>query len=338
MNKEPTTLQGQNQQRQRITNLLKIAVTIAGLLFVVARFNLREVGTALAAVANTNGLFWLFVALSLIGTSLVVRAYRWFVVMRGSGARVRFGRLVELYIIGNFFNAVLPSGFGGDIVRVTEMTQEIPAGMATGTVIIDRLTGLLTLFAMALVALPFRPANFPADLLGVISTICVVGLVGGLCLLHPSIAGLLLRRLPPRLPLPFQTFLNSLLRTIAGCGSRRILAAIAISVIFNLMQILWWAAAARALNFNNVPLGYLLLVIPVFAIALLIPSIGGLGVRETLAPALLAAVLLPEQAIALSLLVFLLERAASLLGGPVYLYKLWRDSRHSSNSKESLIS
>lgn len=335
MSEEPSTLKAPNQQRRRLINLLKIAITIGGLLFVVTRFDLQEIGTALAAVINANGLFWLLVALSLIGTSLVVRAYRWFVIMRGSGAKVRFGRLVELYIIGNFFNAVLPSGFGGDIVRVTEMTQEIPAGMATGTVIIDRLTGLLTLFAMALVALPFRPANFPADLLGVVSTICGVGLVGGLCLLHPTIAGLLLRRLPRQLPTSVQTFLNSLLQTIAGCGSRRIFAAIAISVIFNLMQILWWAAAARALSLN-VSLGYLLLVIPIFAIALLVPSIGGLGVRETLAPALLAAALLPEQAIALSLLVFLLERAASLLGGPVYLYTLWRDGRRSIKTSSDL--
>ena len=50
------------------------------------------------------------------------------------------------------------------------------------------------------------------------------------------------------------------------------------------------------------------------------PSIGGLGVRGSVAPAVFAgAGLAPEQAVALTLLVFGLERVASLLGAPVYL-------------------
>jgi hypothetical protein len=216
------------------------------------------------------------------------------------------------------------------------MTQEMPAGVATGTVVLDRLTGLLALFAIALVALPFRPADFPTGLLVVVALTCSIGLAGGLILLHPATIAFLLQRLPAALPGSVQAFLDNLLRVIGGCGSRRIIAALVVSVVFNVMLVGWWATSARALELV-IPFSYLLLVIPIFSIVLLIPSIGGLGVREALAPTLFAAVpLAPEQAIALSLLVFALERATSLLGGPVYLYTTWRDSRRIPTRGEQL--
>jgi hypothetical protein len=70
----------------------------------------------------------------------------------------------------------------------------------------------------------------------------------------------------------------------------------------------------------------MVLVVPLFSLAMLIPSIGGLGVRELLAPMLFApAGLTAEQAIALTLLVFGLERLSGLLGGPLYIYTTLRD-------------
>ena len=97
--------------------------------------------------------------------SLVLRALRWRVLLIGAGATVNFGRLTQLYFIGNFFNAFLLSGMGGDVVRAVEASEDVSTDVAAGTVIVDRLTGLLTLFAIALLALPFRPADFPNELL-----------------------------------------------------------------------------------------------------------------------------------------------------------------------------
>ena len=74
------------------------------------------------------------------------------ILVRSLHADVPFKRLVELYFVGGFFNVFLPSGFGGDVVRILELAQDVPAGLAAGTVIIDRLTGLMMLFALALLA------------------------------------------------------------------------------------------------------------------------------------------------------------------------------------------
>ena len=67
---------------------------------------------------------------------------------------------------------------------------------------------------------------------------------------------------------------------------------------------------------------------------MLMPSIGGLGVREFLAPALFAgAGLSPEQAIALTLVVFALERLSGLLGAPVYINATLRDRKKTNREQ-----
>jgi hypothetical protein len=108
------------------------------------------------------------------------------------------------------------------------------------------------------------------------------------------------------------------------CGWRAIGGAMAVSVLFNLLQVAWWTTTAWALGLDI----YLLLVVPILSLAMLMPSIGGLGVREFLAPMLFSgAGLTAEEAIALTLLVFALERLSGLLGGPVYIYTTLRDRK-----------
>jgi len=307
--------------RRPLLTLLKILVTLAGLWLVVRTVEFKIILDALRQVR----LSWLVAGAALIALSLVVRAYRWHLVLRGVGSTIRFGRLVELYLVGSFFNAFLPSGLGGDVVRAAEAAQDVEASVAVGTVLVDRLTGLLALFAMALLALPFRPAGFPSHLALIIGVVCIVGLVVGFALVDGSLLHAVIRRLP-FLRRVGGGFFERLARTVDSCRRSALVGALLVSVVFNLMQIGWWAATGRALGIS-VPLSYYLLVVPLLSLALLVPSIGGLGVRESLAPLLFGgAGVTPEQAVALTLLVFGLERVASLLGAPVYLYGTLRRS------------
>jgi uncharacterized membrane protein YbhN (UPF0104 family) len=99
----------------------------------------------------------------------------------------------------------------------------------------------------------------------------------------------------------------------------------AVSAVFNLIQIAWFWAAGRALGYTNVGLVPYFLIVPIMAIAILLPSIGGLGIRESVAPILFnSAGLSDDQAVALTLLVFAFERFSGLLGAPVYVISLLR--------------
>ncbi len=314
--------------RKQAVNLLKVGVTILGLYLV-----LREVDLAsILAVLRGVNVWWVFVSFMLVNASLVLRAYRWLLLLRGVGAAVPFGRLVELYFVGNFFNMFLLSGFGGDVVRVLESARDVPGSVAAGTVILDRFTGLIMLFVMALLALPWRPDNFPAWLVWFI----VAGAAGGVGLLVLLMQGRWLRRLGGWLPGPLSSVgsgpIAKLLQAVEGCGWRAVGGALAVSLLFNLMLALWWKTASLALGLD-VAYGYLALVVPVLSVLLLVPSVSGLGTNEMAAPTLFAAAGLgAETAVALSLLNFLVVRLSGILGAPVYLWTVVRNGRHPQES------
>lgn len=317
--------------RKHASTIGKIAVTIIGLGLVLSQIDLSTV----TEILRQADLFWLAITFALILIGLVVRAVRWFYLLRGLGISLSLARLTALYFVGNFFNAFLPTSFGGDVMRVVEVTRDVPAEVAAGTVIVDRLSGLLMLFAMALLSLPFRPPDFPVQLLIIIVVVSIIGLLAGIVLLE----GTLVRRFGTLLPSRFSptgdNAIGRVLTAVNAVGWRAVGQSFAVSLIFNGVLALWWWSAGRALDFN-IPFSHYLLVIPILSISLLVPSIGGLGPRELVAQTLFASQLSQSQAVALSLLVFLLQRIAGLLGGPLYLWMLVTGKRDTAPQRRSL--
>lgn len=312
---------------KRLSTLLKVGFTVIGLAIVLWRISPGEIIQILKEASWS----WVLLAFLLVVASLFVRAFRWQILLRGLDASVRYGRLAELYFAGNFFNAFLPSGFGGDAVRILEVARDVPGNIAAGTVIVDRITGLVMLFIMALLVLPFRPDGFSPQLTWIILISCLAGLMASFILLEGSLIRRFGAWLPGKLSPVGDGPVAKVMQAVQGCGWRAIAGALGVSTIFNLMLVGWWYAAGRALGFE-IPYSHYLLVVPLLSLALLVPSVGGLGVREVLAPYLFTTANLDSgdaaaQAVALSLLVFIIMRTASLLGAPVYIVSTLRRGR-----------
>lgn len=311
------------KSRPWIGNLLKVLISVGALTWVLSQIPFGEV---LDAARGANG--WLLgLAYLLFLLSLFVRAGRWLVLLRGLGSQVPFWRLVELYFVGSFFNAFLPSGFGGDIVRAAEVTREVEGGTAVGTVLVDRLSGLMVLFAMALAVLPMSAESLPPEVVWPLAAVALAGLVVSGVLLQ----GGLLRRASPFLervlPPKVAAFaapagdgpVGRVLSAVTGCGWRAIGLALLASLVFNSMLVGWWAVSGLALGLDLSLVAYVTFI-PVLSLALMVPSMGGLGVREGVAPLLFGTVGVAEpRAVALSLVVWLLNRGTGIVGGVVYL-------------------
>ncbi len=313
--------------RKHLGTIIKLGITAVALLLVFQNVDFSDIWQRIKQADP----FWVFLAFLLFNASLVVRAYRWQLLLIGLQAKVRFQRLVELYFASNFFNSVFPSGITGDVLRIVEIAQDVPKSIAAGTVIVDRATGLMALFLLALLSLPFRPANFPTLWLVQIVVICVIGLVGGFIVFEGSLVRKFGRFMPGPLQKIWQKADNVLL-AVQAIGWKAIWQAMGISIIFNLMQIAWWWCAGKALGFD-VSLNYYFLVVPIMALAILLPSIGGLGIRELFATLLFTgAGISAAEATALSLLVFAIERISGLLGGPIYIFSTLRRDQQQSLS------
>ncbi len=309
--------------RQALLNFLRIGVSVTLLVVVLAQINLARLAQTLSEADPR--LYAAALGLGLIGVAL--RAWRWKVLLDAVGARVPYGRLLYLYFVGAFFNAFLPTGFGGDVVRVLEFGPGADKATAAGTTIVDRLTGFIMLFALALVALPFALDLVPGWLLALIGAMAAAVLVGSLFLFEGNIlqrvTGALTARLPGRLQalsLSGDGWLARMYAVITACGRGALLRALGVSLVFNsvLLSAAWLLAGAFRLE---VTLPTLLVCVPVATASLLLPiSVSGLGVREGIYVLLFAQVGVgQEQALAFSFAYYSIDLFAGLLGGLIYL-------------------
>ena len=303
--------------KKRWLNVLRVLISVGALAFLFWKIGLGEtVGVLLQAKWG-----YLLAAFLLFILSLVIRAYRWLVLIRGLDPQVPFGRLLRLYFVGQFFNAFLPSSFGGDVVRALELTQDTDASAAIGTVLLDRMTGLLVLFVMGLAALPFHVARMEPWLVGMLIGVAGGGLAVGALVLEGGFLRRLTGRLPAALSLAGQGSLARVYAAVTGCGWAAVGRAFGVSALFNLVNVVinWLCGQAVGVG---VSLGYFFAVTPLLSVSGLVPSIGGWGVREAVSTALFGSTGAGANvAAALGMALGGVTLAAGLVGGGLYLFE-----------------
>jgi uncharacterized membrane protein YbhN (UPF0104 family) len=298
--------------RTKLFNILKIGISAGMLAYVLLTISLRDLGYAIL-VARWG---YLALAAGLAIGGVALRAVRWQALLRALGIAIPLRRLVKLYFVGTFFNIFLPTGFGGDAIRMIELarySKQTPE--AIGTVLVDRATGLWMLFAMALAALPFGRTAVPPHAVAFIAIVAVVGLLGGWLLMGTR----LLPWLGARVRLPAQEKLERFYHAVSGCGYKALGQALGISLLFNLLIIAVNWLIALGLNVH-LPVSVFFLFTSILSLALMLPSVGGLGVREEAYKQMYGVVGVPGSvAVAMSLTTFLLQSILpGVIGGLLY--------------------
>jgi uncharacterized membrane protein YbhN (UPF0104 family) len=254
-------------------NVLKVVVS-AGLLAYVLIFRV-DLGALGEAIARAHW-DYLATAIALAMAGVALRAVRWLVLLRALDIDVPLKRLVKLYYVGTLFNIFMPSGFGGDAIRVVELARHSKkTPEAIGTVLVDRATGLWVLFLLGLLALPFAQASLPPHMVIVIGGVALAVVVGGWVVMGTRFVPWL----GSHVRLPGQDKLDRFYRAVSGCGYRALGQACLVSLLFNLMNVTTNYTIARAFDVR-LPLGVFVTFAPVLAMSLMLPSVGGLGVRE----------------------------------------------------------
>lgn len=308
--------------KQQRNTLIRLAVSVIGVVLVVLTVDVGQATNDLVGIRG--GGFAAAVALFQVG--LVVRAARWWVLLRSHDVRLPLWKLVRLYYFGMFFNLFLPTGFGGDVVRAAELGSELDVATSAATVLLDRMMGLMSLFMIALIMTPFAWGVVPSDMLTLTAAVSLVGLVGGVLVIQGGLFGAILRtidRVLGRVGL-IRKLVGAFIRfndaiAVVGQHRRAVLEAFAISTAFNALLILMHIVLSRALALDVPALGYVLIV-PLTSILLLVPSIQGIGVRETAFVVLMGSFGAPEPtALALSLAVLLQNVISGVIGLVLYV-------------------
>jgi glycosyltransferase 2 family protein len=301
--------------RQGIGRALKILISAGLLVYLFWQIDLQE---TVGAIVRANP-WWLLAAFIVFELSFVLRALRWKALIRGWGANVPIKDLVVWYLVGSFFNSVLPTGFGGDVLRVYELSRQVnDPVLAANSVVVDRYLGLMVLLGMGLLALPLGAGAVSQQVILTLAGLFVAGLAGGVLVLNQRWWRLASQRIPivGRL---LAGKLSGLSDTASRYSARSLAEATLMSFVFNLSLIAFNVLLGMALDMH-VSLRYFFIFIPITSAVLMLPSVGGLGVREVSYATLFPMVGVSEPvAVSLSLLVYVNTLATGLIGGVIYL-------------------
>jgi len=299
------------------SSLLKISLSLIALLLVVKFVDARQTIHIIARADKA-----LFVSsFVLYQLSIVIRAYRWNILLKSYSLNLSLYRATLFFYTGMFFGLVLPTGFGGDVVRAIALGKETKSEISTVSVIVDRLSGLLVLFGLALVVLPFGYNILSRTLLMTTGILCLGGLLAGFVFLEGSLLNYIVKHIS-RANNPTLRWVQRFNKAVFQLKKRKseLWKVFGVSFVFNLLWIMVHYQLALALDLN-LPLILLFTVVPIATILALVPSIQGLGLRESAIVLVLvtSSGVESSQALALSLLVSFMPISAGLIGGVLYL-------------------
>ncbi len=286
---------------------IRIAVSVLLLSWIAWRTDWHDVGIQFAAMRVE---MW-FAALALYALAQFASARRWQLFARELRFDPSWRSCCAYYWIGLYFNLVLPTTVGGDVMRTVYLTGDSGRKWpALASVILERLNGLLVLIAAACVGVIVTPAALPWWIPASVGGTAVFA-VTGLALL-PAMQRW---RIAPSAMRQQAALYWQWLRT-PGILVETTIMSILVQVMGAL--ILWCLGQGLGLN---VPLAYYFVVVPMLTLLMMLPlSVNGMGVREGGMVLFLTPLGIDEAAsLSLAFLWFSVGIVVSLLGGVVYL-------------------
>jgi uncharacterized protein (TIRG00374 family) len=308
-------------RKQAVSLMLRIALSVLMLAILVWRIPPIDLDEVLPELTARTAM-WLAVAVGLTLGAVVLSAVRWQRVLEVLGLHAGLRRLLSYNLAGQFVSNVLPSTIGGDVLRVSRLskdTGETPKTFAS--VVLERLTGWIVLPLISVAGFVVNP---PLQHLGR-ATQVAVGLAFitllALCIVLAAVAD---HRIGGRFDSRegWRRFAAAVHLGLSRLRREPVAAAnvILVGFAYQLALVLAAVAAAQALGVRPAGLTALLAFFPAVAIAQVLPiGISGLGVREGAFVLFLGPLgVEAQEAIALGLLLYLLNLGVSLLGAPAF--------------------
>ena len=261
---------------------LKILFSGGLLYWLIHDLELKQVGLVIAD-ANV-GLLSLAFMMFFLG--YLITAFRWRMLLSAQGVHARIGFLVQSFMVAIFFNNLLPSTIGGDIVRVYDSWRlgNSRSGAAS-VVIVDRLMGLLALasYALSTVLTAKQLADLvpalPALVLG--AALAVGGLAWFVFFAPRRLYQSLEQYLDRRTTQPWRIIAKIASAFSAFRGRRDLLVrAFGLSLLLQLNVIVHFIIVSWALGID-IPVLAMFTIIPLSIFVTMLPvSINGIGLRE----------------------------------------------------------
>jgi uncharacterized membrane protein YbhN (UPF0104 family) len=308
-------------KKQALSLTLRIGLSLVMLALLVWRVPKFDVDEVIPTFTPMS-VFWLALAAAFTLVGVVLSALRWQKVLEALDLHTGLRPLLSHYLAGQFVSNVLPTTIGGDVLRVSRLskqTGESPSAFAS--VVLERLTGWLVLPVISVIGFLVNP---PLQHLGTATRVALGLAFATLIALVAVLAAAADQRIGGRFAARdgWRRFAGAIHLGLDRLRHHRGAAfnVLAVGFAYQLALVLAAVSAAQALGLKDAGLTALLAFFPAVAIAQVLPiGISGLGVREGAFVLFLTPLgVATEQAIALGLLLYLLNLGVSLLGAPAF--------------------
>lgn len=275
-------------KKKQALHFIRIAVTTALLAYVLHKAGLLSAqGWRDLWETFSQANRWLLL-LSVLLVPLIdfVSSVKWYCLARACGLPVGLWRLYAYYVVGGFFNLVLPSSIGGDVIRIHELGRYTGRYADSAAVVfVERFSGLAMLVFLAASAvivnlqmfnLPWLTVSLCVGLLGV-AIVCWV-------IIDARPFNFVEKNLGSRLPI-----VSSILKKLGKFRTAVLIykekpgaiwLAIFNSLLFYFLAILNVWVSVSAFD-SGVDFVSMLVAVPVIMFIMNLPfSIGGLGLME----------------------------------------------------------
>ena len=294
---------------------LRTAIGVLIVVFLLSRTNIHRLTDSLSH-ARSGEVALAFAALLL---GLVVNAFRWQLFLRPLGLELPTAMLIRLTFVGTFFNAFLPTGFGGDAYKSFHLRGEsVSMSPPLATVFLDRLAGLVGLAVLGFVGSVVRLIagdHGGVTLAASLASISVLVASGLALMLAPrwamSTSGS--SRMVSRLRVFARAFAT------AGREAQALRWGVVVGVVSAVLLVAVNALLAASLGIS-LPGAALPGIVLIASLMTIVPlSINGLGFRESAYVWCLATYGIGhDEALAFAVLVLAVTLASCAVGGIVY--------------------
>ncbi|MFN8186639.1 MAG: lysylphosphatidylglycerol synthase transmembrane domain-containing protein [Gaiellales bacterium] len=312
---------------RRVRIALNVAISAAVIAYLVWQI---DIGQTIDVIADTN-VVYLALATLVFFASTWGMAWRWQLLLAARGVHEPMSWLTSMYFIGYAATQVLPTGIGGDAVRIVEHSRRRPGqgGEVAAAVLLERVigaAGVLVMVGIGLIAAIGRYDDI--RFLVTVELVSIVLVGAGLFLLFSTTARRHLRFMGPlTAKLRVERHARALYEAMHAYRQhpREVLVVLVVSVVLQFVRIIsiWLCGLAVGIDLSLLP--YVILG-PLLFLAMMVPfTINGLGVREAFFVAFLGRFGVdPDTAFAAGFLFYAVTIAAAVPGAVLLL---WRSTR-----------